>query len=792
MNECGNIDISQLLSKLNSIEQKVSALESRLGVLEGLLRQVLALIQMIVPQIQQSINALAAEVRQAISAILPQIQQSIQQLLPLILSGIQQLLAPLAALLRGIAEAIEAAFANLIALLGGRGRTDPADIERILAAINALSAQILALESRLINQINNVLITLRSLLNQVLSAILDMQGTLIRQINAFLTEMRALIQGAVASILAAIARLGSPNLDEIKQAIAAAKAEIVGVVNTAKTEILNAIAKIAAPNFDEIKKAIESAKNEILAAINKIKPADLDEIKKAIAAAKTEIVGVVNSAKTEILEAIKKIAPPNLDEIKKAIDAAKNEILSAISKIKPADLARIEAAINGAKAEILAAIRGLKFPTLEQIAQLHYETRNDIKNFVARYLRNLNFPTLEQIKAAINDALKGFKPPSVDLSPILKRLGLIDVALNPTVSGSISYVDCTGKTQTISYSGKGISGLTSQLKATNTLLATQLYPSTCTVGRIYKILGGDDWFSPRWGDGNLWRNPEYDIQSQEATIYDSDSASPKFVVARGLPEYLQTLFAVNYHRAGHIQLPVQMPSTLLSYGDGTTTKFHDMASWFNWFIQQVDGLIGQFPIKLDIQDTDPTTPGNQSVHIELPNISETLAEMYGLLQSTASSGDISINFLMRLAAEVISTKNSSLITQDHVKCMTAFLGYKGGPASREVTYAFNPKGLDSLETILKRQQGYVIGWRNNDNETLTHYIQKLLFSAGIIKAAFFANKDELGRVIDEVEGMGDSDDPTANAKWADFLKLINDAESKFNSGDNPIPKIKNK
>jgi hypothetical protein len=50
---------------------------------------------------------------------------------------------------------------------------------------------------------------------------------------------------------------------------------------------------------------------------------------------------------------------------------------------------------------------------------------------------------------------------------------------------------------------------------------------------------------------------------------------------------------------------------------------------------------------------------------------------------------------MRLASEVIATKNAALITQDYSKANAAFLGYKGNPARREIDYSFDPAKLGS-------------------------------------------------------------------------------------------------
>lgn len=326
--------------------------------------------------------------------------------------------------------------------------------------------------------------------------------------------------------------------------------------------------------------------------------------------------------------------------------------------------------------------------------------------------------------------------------------------------------------------------------------------------RSLNILGGDVWFedeedrTPEFKTkverkikevGTLFGFPAIPEETTPETGSNGDNnAQPVAgeVKAKSLIELINAYTSNLYHRAGYQGLPATVPKTLLGYTDEETPEtIKDFATYFAWFVKQVDALIGKFPINITIEDIDPLTQGNQTKQIELPNISETLAEMYGINIASSVNADVAVNFLMRLASEVIATKNSSLITQDYVRANAAFLGYKGNPARREVNYSFNPAKLDSLDEFLKESKGYLVGWEEDDKESVVGFLQRIVFSAGIIKSVFFRDKKRLGELQKELENMIEGDKLASDADWNAFLAMINDPQDYFNSDAIPRPLV---
>jgi hypothetical protein len=204
-------------------------------------------------------------------------------------------------------------------------------------------------------------------------------------------------------------------------------------------------------------------------------------------------------------------------------------------------------------------------------------------------------------------------------------------------------------------------------------------------------------------------------------------------------------------RIGTESYPIEVPESLIQGFGDKILKIQNNAEYLAWLTYQIDGLVGQFPIEIQVKDIDPLTAGDQTKKIQLPNIAEAIAEMYGLSLKSTVNQEIELNMLLRLAAEVIATKNGMVVTQDYARANANFLGYKANYKARELDYNFDFAGanLDSrakepivLEKLLKTVKGFVQGWELEDKETVVGFLQKLMFSAGMIKAVFFRGKGQ--------------------------------------------------
>lgn len=319
--------------------------------------------------------------------------------------------------------------------------------------------------------------------------------------------------------------------------------------------------------------------------------------------------------------------------------------------------------------------------------------------------------------------------------------------------------------------------------------------------RSHNILGGNRWFENAPESRSPSRNLNYwnNLRTRGRVTKNMESSE---ALGEGFDEIYtmnEALIGYLFGKLGLEQFPAEVPPSLLGYTDkDKPIKLGDLASYLDWFVKQFDAIAGQFPIEIEIEDADPATPGKQFKRIELPNISEALAETYALLMTASTNSDLSINFLMRLSSEVIAAKNAALITQDYAKGNASFLGYRGNVVGREIKYAFDPTKLSRMDELLKESTGYIQGWEEDDKNTILSYLQKLMFAAGIIKGAFFRNKDQFADLEKAIDRLTKGDGTDDNEDWKKFITLINDQGSDFNWGtginkkaNNPIPDISN-
>ena len=156
------------------------------------------------------------------------------------------------------------------------------------------------------------------------------------------------------------------------------------------------------------------------------------------------------------------------------------------------------------------------------------------------------------------------------------------------------------------------------------------------------------------------------------------------------------------------------------------------------------------------------------------------------------NANVSVNFLMRLASELIATKNATLITQDYVRANAAFIGYRGNPKKREINYSFNPTKLDTLDEFLQESKGFIVGWDEEDKESLVSYLQKIVYSAGIIKAVFMRSPKQLDILRKELLNMADKSNATDEKEWKSILEFLNDPNGFFNRDGAPQPRVRDK
>jgi hypothetical protein len=349
------------------------------------------------------------------------------------------------------------------------------------------------------------------------------------------------------------------------------------------------------------------------------------------------------------------------------------------------------------------------------------------------------------------------------------------------------------------------------------------------INKIYKILGGDNWFEASPYNPNLDIDYETRIKEHKAQIYtiseNGESFTPKESATEGLPQFISRCIATVFHRLGLDNYPIKVPQNVTldidkdNDGNATESNYIKVESgvlFSRWQFQQLDALFGRFPIKIKIEDNDLIKAGDQGTEIRLPNLAETVAELTGKLLMMDAKINSLMNIGLRSLAENGSSKLTTIKTYHIVDCIAEYLNYSDTQKKIKVPFTFDPKVLAQeaedgeitqidakLADFLQMTEIEIEVEEIKDKDTLTADLTPFLEAARIIKAVYFqpikgnsveelknSIKEDLKGLVDLFDGYAASNnsgvpspdgDPNSpkNRKEQDFDVFLEKAERGF-------------
>jgi hypothetical protein len=288
------------------------------------------------------------------------------------------------------------------------------------------------------------------------------------------------------------------------------------------------------------------------------------------------------------------------------------------------------------------------------------------------------------------------------------------------------------------------------------------------VRRTYEILGGDRWFE----DGDT---PKIDLDVEtyvkgyvanqwglEAEKEDVEPAEIRDVI-----DVVGAITSLNYFRLGLQEFPLDVPENLTDIPEGnepeTLVKIPYQSKFDEWQFKQMDALLGQFPIKIRIEDNDLIKTGDQPLEIKLPNLAETVAELVGKTLTNEALINLLVNMNLRILNETGSAKLQGFKTSKAIEVLTAYFGYEDGKKKEKIRFLYNPlyqvpsEGTANFSEFLKETEIEVIVDELLEKQTLEQKIDNLLYSAAIVRSS-----------------MADGVSPNNDRKWGEYVKLFKD------------------
>ena len=242
-----------------------------------------------------------------------------------------------------------------------------------------------------------------------------------------------------------------------------------------------------------------------------------------------------------------------------------------------------------------------------------------------------------------------------------------------------------------------------------------------------------------------------------------------------------------YGVTGCKAFPVIHPKTLQG-NSNETVELQSLVEQLVWVTQYLDMTLGQWPVTLKIPDIDPTKPGNQeSAPIQVPNVSELLAEMYGLsLQEAITRSDKRVEF--KSAMEIELVKKALFRLKFDVEAMIDYLGFDDEFEKRKLKLAFNPKDAQNFVENSEEQVRVRVFKPGKKNPTLNSILDKLLVAASHVQKAFGIPLNPLnmaGSLMDFFRGVAGTSESDKIEKLKDLLESGALTDDSIGSTDNP-------
>lgn len=220
-------------------------------------------------------------------------------------------------------------------------------------------------------------------------------------------------------------------------------------------------------------------------------------------------------------------------------------------------------------------------------------------------------------------------------------------------------------------------------------------------------------------------------------IAGSETGQTQEVEFQNLTEATQQAIISANNAEANLGVPFKTPDTLINNPVNPTKNHLDFASILSWWIYQMDALVGEFPIKLQIEDSDLMKVGDQTLNLEFPNIAETLAELMGLAINTKTVTEANIDASMRTLMETGSGRKQAIANGALLEAIQDYLGFSSRQKMIDVPFTYSPVDAvtdDSISTALNPSIQKVKVEENTDPDTLEKRMAALMESARIIKA----------------------------------------------------------
>lgn len=241
---------------------------------------------------------------------------------------------------------------------------------------------------------------------------------------------------------------------------------------------------------------------------------------------------------------------------------------------------------------------------------------------------------------------------------------------------------------------------------------------------------------------------------------------------------------------GSDEFPASFPQRLTGSNPGSV-NIPNVAQLLKQKVIYLDELLGQYPVKIKIEDADPIKEGNQSEELEFGNTSELLAELFGAVMNIAIDSNVTVQLVTKALMEAGLIRKQVHTSQSHLEALVRHQGFELKEKTEDVPFTFSVPQTTKLnefklEDFCKEstQKVEVIEYKGK-----TTYVEDaaiIRHMHGIIKGVFFRGiaKDAAsvaGEISRLLKKQGEAIDKISDNSEDGLENFIEDFERGFSS-----------
>ncbi|BAI88344.1 hypothetical protein [Limnospira platensis] len=183
--------------------------------------------------------------------------------------------------------------------------------------------------------------------------------------------------------------------------------------------------------------------------------------------------------------------------------------------------------------------------------------------------------------------------------------------------------------------------------------------------------------------------------------------------------------------------PAEMPEKITVNADNPENRIkriNTLPEWLMYRFDIDDERWGEFEVKVEIDDVNLMTKEQEHAEIKLPNLAESIAEIFGLVMEIAISHQVTQNAVLTCLHEAGLAHAAAFKAGREVSEILDYLGFETEEKYEKLKTAFTPEA-DNFEELLEPNESKVkITNQKNAKETLETALNQIKEIFSIVRA----------------------------------------------------------